>query len=167
MSRTPDSTRDGIDHSRKGSNTRKLALYFGDHSLTDWRNLFHDAACKCDWRHPFTIATHILQASHYELREIRQCLSLLMEYLSRNLVSQLGGPQYELRQLGKIRWRDPVRMFNKQIQGCQPPKIHYALQQTREPSFVSSQEGSSKTLHTDLVSRSLIRQYRAPSSGRD
>src|ERR1700722_9982339 len=164
MPRTPDSTCDGIDHSRKGSNMRKLALYGGDHSLTDRRNLFHYATCKCDWRHPFTIASHILQASHNELREICQCLSLLMQYLSRNLVSQLSGPQYEFRQLGKIRWRDPVRMFNKQIQGCQSPKIHHVLQQTRGPSFVFGQEGSSETLQADLVSRSLIRQYRPPSS---
>ena len=123
----------------------KLALYRGDHSLTGRRNLFHNAARKRDWRHPFVITGNILQSSHYELREIRQYLSLLMEYLSCNLVSQLSGPQYEFCQLGKIRWRDPVRMFNKQIQGCQSPKIHYVLQQTREPSFVSSQEGSSET----------------------
>src|SRR5271167_2739304 len=88
MSRTPDSTRDGIDHSRKGSNIPKLALYCGDHSLTDRRNLFHNAACKRDWRQPFMIASHTLQSSHNELREICQCLSLLMQYLSRNLVSQ-------------------------------------------------------------------------------
>jgi hypothetical protein len=121
MSRTPDSTRDGIDYSRKGSNMPKLALYCGNQRLTDRRNLFHNAACKRDWRQPFMIASHILQSSHNELREICQCLSLLMQYLSRNLVSQLRGPQHEFRQLGKIRWRDPVRMFNKQIQGCQSP----------------------------------------------
>ena len=92
------------------------------------------------------IDSHTLQSSHNELRKICQCLSLLMQYLSRNLVSQLSGPQYEFCQLGKIRWRDPVRMVNKQIQRCQLPKIHYVLQQTREPSFVFGQESSSETL---------------------
>src|SRR5260370_31506231 len=69
------------------------------------------------WRHPFTIARHILQSSYNELSEICQCLSLFMPYLSRNFVSQLSGPQYKFRQLGKIRWRDPVRIELPSITG--------------------------------------------------
>jgi hypothetical protein len=95
----------------------KLALYCDDQSVTDRRNLLHNAACKRDWRHPFTIASHILQSSYNELSEKCQCLSLFMQYLSRNLVSQLSGPQYEFRQLGKIRWRDPVRIELPSITG--------------------------------------------------
>ncbi len=74
------------------------------------------------------VACHSLESSHNELREICQCLPLPMQYLSRNLVSQLSGLQYEFGQLGKIRWRELVCMFNKQVQACQLPKIHYVLQ---------------------------------------
>jgi hypothetical protein len=35
ISHTPDSTVDGVDQSRKGTNMPKLSLYCGDYSLPD------------------------------------------------------------------------------------------------------------------------------------